>query len=290
MPFLQLTLACEKKEAEDLSDLLFELSALSVTFEDAADQPIFEPTPGTVPIWEKTNVVALFDMNINLSELETSLAGTFPNSLANKKIEHIEDQAWETAYLAYFQPIQMTENLWICPTWHEPPAPDAITIFLDPGLAFGTGTHPTTQLCLRALARHPLENYRVIDYGCGSGILAIAALKLGATHAYGVDIHEQALEASAQNATTNKCLEQLTLSHPDTLFIEPVDCIVANILAEPLMMLSDQLIERLNTNGLLILSGLLDTQAARIIEKYAALRLIHQTQQEEWVCLEFIKD
>lgn len=290
MPWLQLTLPCPQEEAENLSDLLFELSALSVSFEDAADNPIFEPAPGEVTLWEQTNVIALFDIKTDLSFIEEKLKALFPQALSYKKIEEIADKPWETLYLDSFQPIQIVENLWICPTWHKIPDRDAITILLDPGLAFGTGTHPTTQLCLKMLATMDLQDKIVIDYGCGSGILAIAAAKLGAKHVYAVDIHEQALEATTQNAITNTLSDKLTICLPRDLNVKAADVIVANILAEPLMQLSSTFIAVLKSKGYLVLSGLLETQVDDVIHTYQSLTLLTCEIMQEWACLRFVND
>lgn len=289
MAWLQLKLPSTDKQAEALSDLLFELSAVSVTFEDAQDDPIFEPKPGTMPLWAHTNVVALFEEDADLVTVYAVLQNRFPEIFQHHILERVEDQEWEKAYFDSFQPIKVANNLWICPTWHEPPEPHATNIMLDPGVAFGTGTHPTTQLCLQALADLDLVNKTVIDYGCGSGILAIAALKLGAHKVLAVDIHEQALEATEQNASTNDLLDKIVICHPDKLTQEPVDVIVANILAEPLIMLADKIIRLLKPQGQLILSGLLAEQSDEVKKAYKILELKDEKVMDEWCCLSFLK-
>lgn len=289
MAWLQLKLPCTDKQAETLSDLLFELSAVSVTFEDAADEPIFEPSPGSMPLWAQTNVIALFEEDADLVTVYAVLQNKFPEIFQHHILERVEDQEWEKAYFDSFQPIKIANNLWICPTWHEPPEPHATNIMLDPGVAFGTGTHPTTQLCLQALSEINLKDKTVIDYGCGSGILAIAALKLGAHKVIAVDIHEQALEATEQNASTNKLLDKIVICHPDKLTNEPVDVVVANILAEPLIILADKIVRLLNPNGQLILSGLLREQSDDVKKPYRTLELQDEKSMEEWACLRLLK-
>lgn len=289
MAWLQLKLPCTDKQAESLSDLLFELSAVSVTFEDAADEPIFEPSPGSMPLWTQTNVIALFEEDADLVSVYAVLQNKFPEIFQHHILERVEDQEWEKAYFDSFHPIKIANDLWICPTWHEPPEPHATNIMLDPGVAFGTGTHPTTQLCLQALSEIDLKDKTVIDYGCGSGILAIAALKLGAQKVIAVDIHEQALEATEQNASTNELLDKIIICHPDKLTNTPVDIVVANILAEPLIMLADKIVRLLNPNGQLILSGLLSEQSDDVKKTYQTLDLQDEKNMEEWCCLRLLK-
>jgi len=289
MAWLQLKLPCTNIQAEQLSDLLFELSAVSVTFEDAEDTPIFEPKPGTMPLWAHTNVIALFEEDADLVTVYAVLQNRFPEIFQHHILERVEDQAWEKAYFDSFQPIKIANNLWICPTWHKPPEPHATNIMLDPGVAFGTGTHPTTQLCLQMLSETDLANKTVIDYGCGSGILAIAALKLGAQKVVAVDIHEQALEATEQNASTNELLDKIIICHPDKLTNEPVDVIVANILAEPLIKLAGTIIRLLKPQGQLILSGLLTEQSDEVKKAYKILTLQAEKIMDEWCCLSFLK-
>lgn len=287
MTWQQLTLPCTAQDAENLGDFLFELGASSVSFEDAQDNPIFEPTPGTMPLWEQTLVIGLFAQETDLTGVFAALQQQYPKEFALHQLKQIADQVWETAYLQYFQPIAITDNLWICPSWLEPPQPDAINILLDPGVAFGTGTHPTTQLCLRALARLNLHDKTVIDYGCGSGILAIAAAKLGARKVIAVDIHEQALDATVYNAEQNAVADKIEVYSPEKLRTNSVDVLVANILAEPLVSLADKFISLLNHPGYLILSGILIEQTATITAAYAKLNLIGQEQSQEWTCLQY---
>jgi len=289
MPWIELKIPCEEQTAENLSDLLFDLGALSVTFEDAQDNPIFEPEPGTMPLWEQTNVIALFSEDAELVPVYAKLQLDYPEAFSRHKIDRVEDQQWEKAYLDSFKPLKITDKLWICPSWHEPPAPDAINVILDPGVAFGTGNHETTQLCLSVLAKIDLTHKTVIDYGCGSGILGIAALKLGAKKVFAVDIHTQALEATMHNAKLNNLKNQLISCTPEELPTINADVIVANILADPLIQLSTSLIKLLNTKGQIILSGLLIEQISSVENAYSKLHDKHVTTQHEWACLTFSK-
>lgn len=271
MPFLQLTLELGNADPSPVEDALFEIGALSVTLEDAADDPILEPAPGALPLWPTVNIKALFDANASqdavINALQTQLA-----SLPTCRFEHIADRLWEREWLKDFHAMRFGEHLWVCPDGQRPDAADAkdaIIIDLDPGLAFGTGTHATTALCLHWLDRHPPHDRTVIDYGCGSGILAIAALKLGARHVHGIDIDPQALTASRSNAERNQVSHSLTLSLDD----QPppaADVVLANILAGPLLELAPRLAALTRPGGHIVLSGVLQDQAATIQTCYAA--------------------
>lgn len=205
-------------------------------------------------------------------------------------ISELPDQDWERAWMDDFKPQCFGQRLWICPTWLEPPEPEAVNLILDPGLAFGTGTHPTTSLCLRWLDQAELANKTVIDYGCGSGILALAALKLGAARVQAVDIDEQALQATQSNALMNAIdSQQLDIGFPEILR-EPADVLIANILLAPLLTLRTQFKKLLNNEGVLIVSGILNEQAASLIEAYQA-DFAHQssTDLEGWSLLTFTR-
>ncbi|MCA1806165.1 MAG: 50S ribosomal protein L11 methyltransferase [Xanthomonadaceae bacterium] len=234
MPWTQLTLEAGDQDPEQLSDFLLAAGAGSVTFLDAADQPIFEPDPGDTPLWTDTRVVALFDDPIRCAEAREALAERFgAGTAARVQVETLEDRDWERAWMDYFQPMRFGQHLWVVPTGMAAPVDEqAVVLDLDPGLAFGTGTHPTTAQCLAWLDGHPPSGQQVLDFGCGSGILAIAALKLGAAHAWGTDIDDQALWASRENAARNGVAERLALCRPEDLPADPVDMLLANILAE----------------------------------------------------------
>ncbi len=180
MAWIQINATVEEALAEPLSDAFMEVGACSVTFEDAKDQPIFEPELGTTPIWQHTRVVGLFDAETDTQAIVSSLENLLPGIAATQyKVEALEDKDWVRAWMDQFEPMRFGQRLWIVPSWHTPPEPDAVNLMLDPGMAFGTGTHPTTSLCLTWLDQHAPTGLNVIDYGCGSGVLALAAQKNG---------------------------------------------------------------------------------------------------------------
>lgn len=236
MPWIQLRIHSSSEHAETLSDLLLEEGSVSITFEDGKDTPIFEPKLGETPLWADTVVVALFDAGTDLTPTVEMLKQLpFLEGKLNYKIEQIEDKDWVREWMDSFHPIQFGKRLWICPSWREIPDPEAVNVILDPGLAFGTGTHPTTALCLEWLDGLDLQGKQLVDFGCGSGILAVAGLKLGATNAIGIDIDYQAINASRDNAKRNGVDDRLSLYLPED---QPkdiqADVLVANILAGPL--------------------------------------------------------
>lgn len=284
MPWLQVRLAITPDQAAELEDQLLELGAVSVTFMDAEDQPIFEPDLGTTPLWQHTHVLALFedgtDGNAVLAHLQL-IRGELPEH----HVERIEDQDWERSWMDNFKPLNFGQRLWIVPSWHEAPEPNAVNLLLDPGLAFGTGTHPTTALCLEWLDGQPLDGCSVLDFGCGSGILGIAALLLGAAQAFGTDIDIQALDASRANAARNNLdPARFPVYLPEDLPPMPVDVVVANILAGPLVRLAPQLTQLVKTGGRLALSGILAEQAEDVRAAYAdAFDLDPTAEKEGWV-------
>jgi len=267
MPFLQLTLELGKSDPSPVEDALFEIGALSVTLEDAADNPILEPAPGTLPLWPTVNVKALFDANAVRGEVIDALQSQL-DSVPTHHFEHIEDRLWEREWLKDFHAMRFGKKLWVCPDGQRPDDPDAVIIDLDPGLAFGTGTHATTALCLQWLDSHPPRDKTIIDYGCGSGILAIAALKLGARSAHGMDIDHQALIASRSNAERNEVDRAFTLTLTDN-DLQPAEIILANILAGPLTELAPRLAELCMPGGSIVLSGVLQEQAESLQTCYA---------------------
>ncbi|MBE2893922.1 50S ribosomal protein L11 methyltransferase [Spirabiliibacterium falconis] len=286
MPWIQLRIESTKNEAEQLEEALLAQGAVSVTFMDSEDCPIFEPLPGETRLWGNTVVIGLFDAQINVQSIVQTLTehGVLATNV-QYKIEQIEDKDWVREWMKDFKPIQFGSRLWICPTWLPIPDESAVNVMLDPGLAFGTGTHPTTALCLEWLDSLDLTEKTVIDFGCGSGILAIAALKLGAKAAIGIDIDPQALQASEQNAQNNGVGGKLTLYHandvPTTL---KGDIVVANILAEPLRLLAPQIAQTLlKPQGQVCLSGILDTQADEIAQIYRQyVGIDHIQERSEW--------
>ncbi|KTT05315.1 ribosomal protein L11 methyltransferase [Pseudomonas oryzihabitans] len=268
MSWLQVRLALTPAQAETYEDLMLELGAVSVTFMDAEDQPIFEPDLGTTPLWSQTHLLALFEGDTDAAALEQRVQ-LLANGLTYE-VERLEDQEWERSWMDNFQPMRFGQRLWIVPSWHEAPEPDAVNLLLDPGLAFGTGTHPTTSLCLQWLDGEPVAGRQVLDFGCGSGILAIAALLLGAERAVGTDIDVQALEASRENANRNGIdPARFPLYLPADLPAEPADVVVANILAGPLVGLAEQITRLTRIGGRLALSGILAEQAEYVRAAYA---------------------
>ena len=293
MPWIQVKLNATSENAEQISDMLMEeTGALSVTFLDAKDVPIFEPLPGETRLWGETDIVALYDAETDMDLVVTQLKAS--NVLDDNfayKVEQLEDKDWEREWMDNFHPMKFGERLWICPSWREIPEPDAINVMLDPGLAFGTGTHATTALCLEWLESIDLKGKTVIDFGCGSGILAIAAIKLGAAKVVGIDIDPQAITASKDNATRNGVADQLELflpqDQPENLV---ADVVVANILAAPLRELSSIITAHVKPNGALAMSGVLDIQALDVASYYSEnFTLDAIAEQQEWCRISGIK-
>ncbi len=287
MPWLQLELETRPEEAELLSDLLSEAGASAVTFQDAADQPLFEPPLGTTPLWQSTRVIGLFEADSSMEAVLDYLQSRLTDQpMPAWHLNPLEDRDWVRAWMDDFKPMQFGEQLWICPTGFEPPKPEAVNILLDPGLAFGTGTHPTTAMCLRWLDAHPPTGQRVIDYGCGSGILAIAAGLLGASHIDAVDTDPQALLATGDNAAKNRLEGRISPWLPDDFPATPAPLLLANILAAPLMSLVPLFARLVETGGDIVLSGIIENQAEDVMACYRETFDIHiHQQQDEWICL-----
>ena len=277
---------------ESLEEWLFEQGALAVTLEDDADQPLLEPGPGETPIWDAVKVTALFAADVDLAPIVASVPREVLTQDATDEIKGLADKDWERVWMDDFRPMRLGERLWICPSWTDVPDPDAVNVLLDPGLAFGTGTHATTAMCLSALDDLITGGEAVADYGCGSGILAIAALKLGAATALGIDNDPQALVASRDNAERNAIQdEQLLLGLPDCrdeqAWSAKADVVVANILAEPLIQLSDRLLALLAPGGTVLMTGVLIEQAPRLIDHYASTNVtltLHE-ERDGWALL-----
>lgn len=283
MAWIQFICNTTQEKAEALSDALSECGAAAVTFEDDADQPIYEPDVGETPLWTATRLTALFDAETR-SEDVTKMLTNVMDEVPHFKVEAVEDKDWEREWMANFQPIQFGERLWICPSWHQPPAPEAVNILLDPGLAFGTGTHATTALCLNWLDTADLTGKYVIDYGCGSGILAIAAALLGAEKVIAVDTDPQALEATRANAKRNGVDIEAYL--PGECPDEPCDLLLANILAGPLQTLAPRFANLCKPAADIVLSGILQTQADVVSDSYKAwFAMQPATQKEDWIRL-----
>jgi ribosomal protein L11 methyltransferase len=290
LPWLQLRLDTDPAEIQQLEDLMLSAGAVAVTMEDNADEPVLEPGVGETPLWGKTRLSGLFDAGIDVDAL-LSVFSKRTLEQCNHRIEILEDKDWEREWMQHYQPMQFGDSLWICPSWLEPPDPLATNLLLDPGLAFGTGTHPTTALCLQEIAGMTLAGLQVVDYGCGSGILGVAALKLGAVHALCVDNDPQALAASRDNAGRNAVADSaLTVALPEEVDLRAyagvADLVIANILAGPLLSLSDRLLGFLKPGGTLLLSGLIQSQAEDLRTHYSErISLSVAGETEGWICL-----
>ena len=277
---------CPSKEVEQISDELEESGALSIMLTDKNDNPVLEPAPGTTPLWPEVIIHALYAQALDAQQARDQFSLSKPALLL--RIEVLEDKDWERAWMDDFKPQRFGKRLWICPTWLTPPEPQAVNLILDPGLAFGTGTHPTTAMCLTWLEQADLSNKSLIDYGCGSGILSLAALKLGSKHVYAVDIDNQALQATQNNALTNEIDERmLAISMPDALQ-DPVEILIANILLAPLILLRSRFHQLLSQGALLVVSGLLEEQAPLLIKSYEPVfSPIAQKNLDGWSLLVF---
>lgn len=272
MAWLQATIDAESTVAERLADALMDAGALSTAIEDAfagteREEPIFgEPGEPVDKLWSRSRIITLFDEAADVALLIAAAANACGLALPSYNVERVEEQDWVRLTQSQFDPIRISDRLWITPTWHEPPAPNAVNLQLDPGLAFGTGSHPTTRLCLQWLDAQLQGGESVLDYGCGSGILAIAALKLGAASALGVDIDAQAVRASQDNAEQNQVKADFCLpdQNPEVVY----DVVLANILANPLRMLGQLLASHVKTGGRIVLSGILAEQAEELSAIY----------------------
>ncbi len=270
MSWWQLSIHCNKGELSQTENILLELGAQSLTIGDAADEPIYEPLPGETPLWPDLIITALYDQSHTLEALYDELVKHLTaNQISSIRKQTLEDQIWERAYLDQFKPLKFGKNLWVCPSWHQPPDSEACNIILDPGIAFGTGTHPTTALCLEFLDHNPPLNKSVLDYGCGSGILAIAAYKLGASLVSCIDIDPQAIEATRNNAQRNNISPgQLNISLPGRQKLERVEYLMANILSGPLIDLEPMFAKITAPGGQILLSGILQNQVEALINAY----------------------
>ena len=289
MAFASLAFELDSRDAEQLTDILLGLGALSVAAEDAAagteeEQPVFDE-PGEVTAWSRLKLRVLLAGDTDpqaLMERACGQAGVnFPDDL---EIEAVAERYWVRETQSQFDPIRISERLWVVPSWHTPPEPPATVVSLDPGVAFGTGSHPTTRLCLRRLERHVHGGETILDYGCGSGILAIAAIKLGAARAAGVDIDPAAVRAAEENAGRNRVACEVSDGRSPLGF--EADILVANILANPLKVLAPLLAGYTRAGGRIILSGILEHQQEEIEACYAQWFHFEAPDREEgWVCL-----
>jgi ribosomal protein L11 methyltransferase len=300
MSWTEVVIEIAREHAEALSDALMEAGALSVSVEDAdegteQENPLFGE-PGMVPTetaWDRSRVVALTDIDADQAAIVAEAAAAIGLEQAPAfSVRGVADEDWVRLTQSQFAPIHIGTNIWVVPSWHEAPDPQALILELDPGLAFGTGSHPTTRLCMEWLEAHPAPGQSVLDYGCGSGILAMVAKKMGAGDVAGVDIDPQAIESARENATRNQCEIDFYLPNDFAVSAKPqhatgrFDIVVANILSSPLKLMAPMLAGRVAPNGALILSGVLARQAEEVAAAYAPfIKLGVWAEQDGWVAL-----
>ncbi|WP_151980305.1 50S ribosomal protein L11 methyltransferase [Acinetobacter guerrae] len=291
MKWLQIHITVNQAQVDFTETLLMSLGAVSVTLDDAEDQALLEPLPGETPLWNKVIVTGIYQEDeqdpIDVEMLQAFLKEQLPD--VPIRHEQLEDQVWERAWMDYYEPIQIAEKFWIVPEWLEAPDSNAVNIKLDPGLAFGTGNHASTFLCLQWLGQTDLKDKIVIDYGCGSGILGVAALLLGAKKVYATDIDPQAVLATKQNAELNHVLDRLFVGLPEEFNSEfksqKADVLVANILAAPLMALAPEFATLLKSEGEFALAGVIEEQVADVTGVYSEFfDIVHIEKREENWC------
>jgi ribosomal protein L11 methyltransferase len=288
MTFYEIEFPLATLSSEAVEAALFEIGASSITFVDRGDEPVLEPKPGEIRLWSDTLVRALFDEPCDLDRLAALLG---PHITQTAQTRPVKNRDWERAWLDDWKSMRFGRRLWVCPHAAEPPQDgDAVVVRLDPGLAFGTGTHPTTALCLQVLESLPVAGRTMIDYGCGSGILGIAALKLGAAHVTAVDLDPQALLATRDNALRNGVSSNIDVRSVDAQGrggdLRPAYCVLANILAGPLIELAPTLTAACEPGGVLLLSGMLKTQAYAVKAAYSpAFAMVQVIEREDWCCI-----
>ena len=271
------------EQADAIESLLWALGAVSVTFSDSQDNPIFEPPVGEHPLWQQSEMSALFDQESDLSAIADAIAA---ESDASVHIEALVERAWEREWLDQFKPMAFGDRLWIVPSVYDSPKEAEVVLRLDPGLAFGTGTHPTTAMILRWLDSMKINGLSILDYGCGSGILAVAGLLLGAKTATAVDIDPQAIQATLDNADQNKVSDRLMTGEVGRVAIGRYDIVLANILAEPLCTLAETLCQSTGVGGTLVLSGILQSQREDVAAAYEGRAMVIAEYEEEgWVAM-----
>ncbi len=284
--WLQIVCETSSEHSDTIETVMEEENALSITYQDAEDNPVLEPLPGETPLWKTLIITALFNADKDLRSLKSTLENNKQDwDIKSITLERVEDQDWERVWMKDFHPMKFGNNLWIYPSNYEIPDDSSIKIHLDPGLAFGTGTHPTTALCLEWLDYNPPNNLTVIDYGCGSGILAVAAAKLGAKHIIATDIDPQGLIATEENMQRNNISkETITYYLPENCPQEPVDLILANILCGPLLELYPVISSLTKPKGVLVISGLLAEQESQLIETYSAgFNNFKVSKMDDWI-------
>ncbi|HTD75626.1 MAG TPA: 50S ribosomal protein L11 methyltransferase [Steroidobacteraceae bacterium] len=287
MTFYEIEFPLATLSSDAVEAALRDVGASSITFLDRGDEPVLEPKPGEIRLWSDTLVRALFqessDAALNLNRLASALG---PHVTQTARVRAVKDQVWERAWLTDWKSLRFGRRLWVCPRDAEAPEdPEAVIVRLDPGLAFGTGTHPTTALCLQILDSMALAGKTLIDYGCGSGILGLAALKLGAAHVTAVDLDPQALLSTRDNANRNAVASRITVQDTEAS-LPSAHCVIANILAGPLIELVPKLTLACESGGHLLLSGLLKTQAYSLKAAYASgFDIVQVIERDEWCCI-----
>lgn len=286
MSWIKITAQCDSDELESLEEIFWSTGAVSVTVEDAEDNPIYEPGPGEEPLWDRLNATGLYPEDTDIEPAKKQIKHTTFDLLF---VETLGDRVWEREWLTRFKPVCFGDRLWVCPTGHTVSEKDAVVMSLDPGLAFGTGTHATTRMCLKWLDQNidtsdGSDAIKVLDFGCGSGILGIGALLLGAKSVTGVDNDPQALVATIDNATRNHIEDKWSVKLPDDYVVEEHQLVIANILAQPLVDLSELLLSSLASGGDIVLSGIMQSQSDWVKEAYP-IQFISETEEDGWVCL-----
>ncbi len=288
MSWLQLILESDLESAEQLSELLEQFGAVSVSMSAVSDEKIFGQAIEKDPVlWQQTRIVALLHEDTDLDTLLVCLRNRVgADRIGKHEISILEDRDWVNEFRSGHGVKIFADRLCVCPSWCELPPDDIAHIILDPGLAFGTGTHETTAACLEWLASNDIKNKSVIDFGCGSGILALAAVKLGAEKVYAVDIDPQALQATKENAKRNGIINHLVIAHPDEMQLPVVDVLIANVLLNPLLELANHFSELVQPCGDLVLSGLLSTQAEECLVAYQSwFNMDKPVFKQEWALL-----
>lgn len=291
MNWIQLKAYITPGVADAFEESMLAAGASAVTMQDAEDDPLFEPPRGTTPLWKSTIITSLFSADDDIEEAKSIAKAVFGNlsseAFPDIQVEILENEDWTRKWIENFKPIRFGQRLWVCPSWTDTPDPNAVNLMLDPGLAFGTGTHATTSLCLQWLDQANLQGKTVIDFGCGSGILGIAALLLGADKVIAIDHDPQALIATKDNAERNQIdLAKIETYLPEDAPADPADIMLANILAQPLYELRDKLASLTKPSGSIVLSGILNTQAEDLRAHYCDLfEMDPIAHEEDWTRL-----
>jgi ribosomal protein L11 methyltransferase len=284
MPWLQLKFTVPREQVDALTEALEEIGAQAVTLEAASGENLLQAAVEEAPRWERNSVTALFPADTDVATVSEALRARLGAAAPAPRAEPLSEQDWGRVWMAHFRPLRISERLWICPSWFAPPDPAAVNLLLDPGMSFGTGGHATTALCLEWLDRTVLPGQTLIDYGCGSGILAIAALRLGAAHALATDIDPQALAVTRENAARNGVLERLDTCLPDALPpAAGADIVIANILAGPLAELAPRLTALVHPGGHIALSGLLADERDMVLPHYRAAFDLEVRERDGWL-------